>query len=152
MIKLAPFLVIAIMGAYIAVLRANVETLEAEKAILSGNIVTLERAVSDQNNRLETYVAQVAAQQTEIRFAQDRANKAELSRDKEIASLNEWRNKLASEIGNRPKVVSRAAGLAFRRGVRSIEDTTSDSGSEDGGDPSPSVSSPSTSPDSSPSN
>ena len=140
--KFGPYVALALMAAYIAVLRSNVETLETREAIHIGNTQRLESAIQTQNQRIEGYVAEVAANQIAIRYEADRADKANAEREQELVRLNEWRNTLKNEIQDRPKVVARAAGLAFRRVLRDIEaNTTPADRDSDGGDSSPAVSS-----------
>lgn len=140
MLRLAPFAVIALMAGYIQILRAQAETLEANLVVERGNVAALETAVADQAGRIEQLVVDQAAAQTSIRFLSDEKRKAEEARDREVAALNQWRNKLASEIQNRPKVVARAAGLAFRRVLLDIEAVTADR-DQDGGSSGAAVSS-----------
>ena len=84
------------------------------------NEQTLEGEIDGLNNEIKGYVTKVAEQSVQLSYEQDRANKATQSRDEEVARLNSWRQTLANEIGDRPKVVARAAGLAFRGVLRDI--------------------------------
>jgi len=149
-LKFAPWVLLALASGYIAILRANIEASEAREAIHIANTQRLETAVSEQNQRIESYVVKTAQDQIKIRFEHDRANKAERQRDEEIAAINSWRDSLSKEIGERPKVVARAAGLGSRRMFRAIEAATTPGRGQDGRDSGSEVSSSTSSPDNQP--
>lgn len=122
----------AIMGAGLAIAIAfggyqyqRAERYEVERDVAIANTQVLKGEIAAQNQRIESYVAEVATNLVQISYHEDRANKAEAERDRELADINAWRTKLNAEIKNRPKVVSRAAGLATRRVFLSIEGATS---------------------------
>lgn len=131
-LKFAPWIAIAALSAYIVLLRAQKDAAEANELVAVERTVTLQAALSDQNNKVERLVADLAAERVRREFHQDRAAKAERERDREIADLNAWRTKLSEEIYKRPEVVARAGGLAFRRVLLDIERAGGSAGSEPG--------------------
>lgn len=91
----------------VATERANVQTAKDEALSLSKDVQRLTdlRAADQRNMDLLT----------------DKAKAAQRAADAAVAELNKWRASLEGEMFKNPEAVARAAGLAFRRVLRDIE-------------------------------
>lgn len=111
-LKLGPYLALALMGAYIMVLRANIETLETQAGVYAANEEICKNEVAEGNSQIKQCLDNTAGLLTTVSFHQDQATGARETYDRRLEDINLYERKLKDAVTADP---SRAADDSTQR-------------------------------------
>jgi hypothetical protein len=111
-LKFGPYLALALMGSYVMVLRANVETLEVAAQVYESNEVIFKNEVAEGNKQILACIANTEGLITTVRFHQDQSNDAREMYESRLQDITNYERKLKDAVTADP---SRAADNSSKR-------------------------------------